>query len=240
MEIITRAEAKAQGLKRYFTGKPCKYGHVSERLVSDGKCCECRKKRHKENKDAIAERNREYYKANKEALAEKQREYRKANKEVVAKKELEYYKANKEVITERALKYYKANKDAVAERGREYRKANKEGIAERMLKYFEANPLQRFTRKSLERIEGAIGKGRINRAEVELGYTQEDFKHHIESLWLDGMTWENRSEWHIDHIKPLSLFIKEGVTDPAIINALSNLQPLWAKDNLSKGASYAA
>jgi hypothetical protein len=52
-----------------------------------------------------------------------------------------------------------------------------------------------------------------------------------------GMSWANRSEWHIDHIKPLSLFAKEGVYDLNIINALSNLQPLWAKDNLEKHAN---
>lgn len=41
MNIITRTEAQAQGLKRYFTGKPCKHGHVAERLASNNRCCEC-------------------------------------------------------------------------------------------------------------------------------------------------------------------------------------------------------
>jgi hypothetical protein len=41
MEIIARSEAKAKGLKRYFTGKPCKHGHVSERYVVAWHCCEC-------------------------------------------------------------------------------------------------------------------------------------------------------------------------------------------------------
>jgi len=39
--IITRKEAKAKGLKRYFTGKPCKRGHISERLVCNKGCIEC-------------------------------------------------------------------------------------------------------------------------------------------------------------------------------------------------------
>jgi len=39
--LISRQEAKAQGLKRYFTGKPCKHGHVAERLVLDGNCLGC-------------------------------------------------------------------------------------------------------------------------------------------------------------------------------------------------------
>lgn len=44
MEIVTRDEALARGLKRYFTGKPCKHGHVAERHSADGACYECRGK----------------------------------------------------------------------------------------------------------------------------------------------------------------------------------------------------
>jgi hypothetical protein len=40
-KIITRAEAKALGLKRYFTGVPCPHGHVCQRLVSEAKCIDC-------------------------------------------------------------------------------------------------------------------------------------------------------------------------------------------------------
>jgi hypothetical protein len=41
MQIISRAEAKAKGLNRYFTGKPCKHGHVAERKVFNATCVEC-------------------------------------------------------------------------------------------------------------------------------------------------------------------------------------------------------
>lgn len=43
MRIVLRAEAKANGLKRYFTGLPCSAGHVAERLTSNGSCCVCSK-----------------------------------------------------------------------------------------------------------------------------------------------------------------------------------------------------
>lgn len=75
-------------------------------------------------------------------------------------------------------------------------------------------------------------------AEVQLGYTKCQLKAHLESLFLDGMSWENRGDWHIDHIKPISVMVSLGETNPSVINALSNLQPLWAKDNLSKGAKF--
>lgn len=41
MDLITRKEAKSRGLKRYFTGKPCKRGHVSPRKVCDKRCIQC-------------------------------------------------------------------------------------------------------------------------------------------------------------------------------------------------------
>lgn len=71
-----------------------------------------------------------------------------------------------------------------------------------------------------------------------IGYTEQEFTRHIESLWTDGMSWDNYGtkgdEWSIDHKVPVSHFIKTGETDIAVINALSNLQPLWHSDNMKK------
>lgn len=75
-------------------------------------------------------------------------------------------------------------------------------------------------------------------AERQLGYTAKQLKKHLESKFLPGMTWKNRGKWHIDHIKPIAVFVSEGETDPSVINSLENLQPLWAEDNWSKGSKY--
>ena len=40
-EVISRKDARDRGLKRYFTGRPCKYGHIAERFTSNGSCVEC-------------------------------------------------------------------------------------------------------------------------------------------------------------------------------------------------------
>jgi hypothetical protein len=66
-----------------------------------------------------------------------------------------------------------------------------------------------------------------------LGYSPSQLKETIESKFIDGMSWSNYGEWHIDHIRPISSFDK--CEKPEIINSLNNLQPLWAFDNLSKG-----
>ncbi len=72
-----------------------------------------------------------------------------------------------------------------------------------------------------------------------VGYSVQDLKKHIESKFLPGMSWDNRHEWHIDHITPRSAF---NITSAECEEfkrcwSLENLQPLWAKDNLSKGSS---
>ena len=57
--IITRDGARALGLKRYFTGKPCTHGHVAERWMSGGKCTVCRREWRAANLEKVKERDRE-------------------------------------------------------------------------------------------------------------------------------------------------------------------------------------
>lgn len=74
------------------------------------------------------------------------------------------------------------------------------------------------------------------KTQILLGYSAQEFREHIERQFQIGMTWDNHGEWHVDHIYPISKFIEEGIHDPKIINALSNLKPIWKTDNLSKGS----
>jgi hypothetical protein len=75
-----------------------------------------------------------------------------------------------------------------------------------------------------------------------VGYTTQDLAAHLESLFQSGMGWHNMGAWHIDHIKPRAAFTFSSYNDPAFKEcwALSNLQPLWAKDNIRKGARLTA
>jgi len=68
------------------------------------------------------------------------------------------------------------------------------------------------------------------------GYSIKDLYEHLEKQFNKKMTWENHgSYWEIDHIVPVSSFIKKGIIDPKIINALINLQPLEKIANKIKG-----
>lgn len=69
-----------------------------------------------------------------------------------------------------------------------------------------------------------------------VGYTKRELADHIEKQFLDGMSWQNSSDWHIDHILPVRSFAFGSFEDAEFKAcwALSNLRPLWAKDNLEK------
>jgi hypothetical protein len=75
-----------------------------------------------------------------------------------------------------------------------------------------------------------------------LGYTPKELKAHLESQFTEenGYTWDNMSEWHIDHIRPISSFNFDSTehSDFKKCWALNNLQPLWAMDNMSKGNNW--
>ena len=89
--------------------------------------------------------------------------------------------------------------------------------------------------KRLHQVLGLSGgSGRMLRL---LGCTVEQLMVHLEILFEPGMTWENRgSVWHVDHALPLSSFDLADPTQAARACHFTNLQPLFARDNLSKGA----
>ena len=85
------------------------------------------------------------------------------------------------------------------------------------------------------RLSAAIKHGyKTSSAVRDLGCSIEFFKEYLNAKFTEGMNWDNYGEWHIDHIKPLSSFNLEITDESKIAAHYSNLQPLWAKDNLMK------
>lgn len=71
-----------------------------------------------------------------------------------------------------------------------------------------------------------------------IGCTISYIKQHLENQFTEGMTWENHGTWHIDHIKPCCSFDLTTEEEQKKCFHYTNLQPLWGKDNLSKGGKY--
>lgn len=67
-----------------------------------------------------------------------------------------------------------------------------------------------------------------------IGCSKEHLVHHLESKFLPGMTWDNHGSWHIDHIKPCKIFDIEDANQLRQCFNWTNLQPLWAQDNMKK------
>lgn len=85
-----------------------------------------------------------------------------------------------------------------------------------------------------------FGMSKLASTSEILGYTPEMLRGRMECQFKAGMSWSNygRSGWHIDHKKPIMAFFNQGITCIKTINALCNLQPMWAEDNVSKGWSW--
>jgi hypothetical protein len=89
------------------------------------------------------------------------------------------------------------------------------------------------------RIKDALKLYKKSKSSAEyLGCDLDFLRKHLESQFTEGMTWENRGYygWHIDHIIPISSFDLSKESDLKKAFHYSNLQPLWWRDNLKKGA----
>lgn len=192
----------------------------------NNQCKSCRKEYEKEYCKANKEQKKEYFKKYYQDNKEKIREYCKANKEKLREYEKEYKKANKEKIKEYQKKYQKANKEFYKEYCKEYQK-------ERRAK----DPLFKMTGNLRTRTYIAFknkGYSKNSKTQELLGVDWEICKAHIERQFLKGMNWDNQGDWHIDHIIPLAYANTEDKLKK--LCHYSNLQPLWAVDNLIKSA----
>jgi hypothetical protein len=147
----------------------------------------------------------------------------------------EYNKENKEYEKERWKKYYKENKEKI----KKYREANKEKINKYHKKYIrkrkQTEPLFRMKHNLKSRTYKAFknkGYSKTSKTQEMLGVDWEVVKQHIEEQFTEGMNWDNQGEWHIDHIIPLAS--ANNKADLKKLCHYSNLQPLWAEDNISK------
>lgn len=99
------------------------------------------------------------------------------------------------------------------------------------------DPVYRMVIRCRKRVwEAYSAKGYTKRSKTFelIGCSHQELRSHLESMFSHGMDWENYGLWHVDHIIPLaSAKTEEEVAD---LCHFKNLQPLWAADNIKKGA----
>jgi len=190
------------------------------------------------NKDKILLRNKEWRLKNPEKYKELSDSYRKKNCDLLKNKKKEYRDKNREKVLNATRKWVNENYDKYVEKKKEYYtseiglKKKRENHHKNKEKNNHIIAWRRILINTIKRV-GTSKEGKTNEL---LGYSTLQLKEHIEKQFKDGMSWENWGKWHIDHIKPVSKFDKSEKI--SIINSLDNLQPLWAKDNLSKGGKF--
>jgi HNH endonuclease len=217
-------------LTEFSSSKKHKDGHMSE-------CKNCisikRREYYLNNIEQHKITTKKYYETNKKQI------YEKIDKQKKKERDKKYSEKHKEKLKEKKSKYYYDNKDIILTKRKEYYLNNKSEINKTTNKK-RASKRKSYRKRKYQYVWREILRKTLSQLKLQkkqttlelLGYDYDILKKDLESKFKNGMTWENHGEWHVDHIIPLSLF-KEG-TDPAIVNRLDNLRPLWAKDNIKK------
>lgn len=202
------------------------------------------------------ERNRRYSQKHAEKLRLRARARYAANIEAAREKQALWRKANPGRVKEIHARYREKNKHAIRQRHREWSASNKEAITRyrRARKTLKGDEVRRYARewarqkRTEEPLFVLISRLRCRtrsalrtasarastRSVALLGCTRRQLAQHIEGMFADGMSWENIRLWHVDHIVPVSAFDLTDHEQQRAAFHFTNLQPLWAKDNLKK------
>lgn len=196
------------------------------------------------NREIRLQKQKEYYRANKEARNAYNRQYARQNREAIFAQKRARREENPEVGKERNRDWYLKNQEYAKARSKEYRLANKESDNAWRKEYHkkreQSEPMYLLKRRMRTLIYAKFRQGgytKKSKASEILGCSFEELKFYLELQFKPGMTWLNHGEWHIDHIIPLAT--AESEVDVIRLNHYTNLQPLWATENLLKGAKHA-
>jgi hypothetical protein len=213
--VVTRAEARTAGAKRYFSGQPCSNGHVAERWVSTGGCRECTR---------ITANNLEYRQANRERYRLNTAAWRKANPERWRAYRSAYNAKNSEKIRLKKAAKYTTNAVENRKRAKAYYRANRAyALAFNAAYYKNSIEVVRAIRRN-RRARKKLALGKITASDVTFLMGKQGTK--CASAWCRVSL---KSGYHVDHIMPLA----RGGS-----NERRNLQLLCVPCNLSKNAKH--
>jgi hypothetical protein len=204
-KVCTICQEKLPATREYF--HKSKKGKLGLRQC----CIECRKKEYIENKSYHSKKNKEYYQKNKTTILEQRIDYRNNNKKLITTMQQRWRSKNKQKILANNAKYVKQKR--------------KKDIHFKILLNIRS------------RIGNAIKQNKkTQKTIVLLGCSMPELITHLEKKFTEGMSWKNhgRKGWHIDHIIPCSSFDLTDTEQQKKCFHYTNLQPLWAEDNLRK------
>lgn len=210
--IVTRRTARAAGVKRYFTGKPCKYGHVAERFTSTGNCIAC------EGAPARKSYKKDWESENKVGIAERRKARHLADPKKYKAVWDTWYLANADAVIARAADWNRQNPDKV------WAARHPEENAAKVAAWRKANPEKK---NAIERNRRARIKdiGGVHSAD-DIAWLFEKQSGRCAHSWCRRSL---KDSYHVDHRMPLAL---KGSNDRR------NLQLLCPPCNVRKRAKH--
>lgn len=198
-------------------------------------CKVCRAEDHAEHQEERSVKKKAHYAANRDRLLAITHEYYENNTEKQCELARKRHWKNRDRNLKRMQANWDENKDVLNEKRRP-------GANERFHKLYGSDLVFTLTHRVRALVKRTLrfNKKKDGKMKNILGFTVDELRQHIEKQFIEGMNWDKflRGEIHLDHKIPINFFKPEGVDDPAFKEcwALSNLQPLWSRENLSKGS----
>jgi hypothetical protein len=193
-------------------------------------CAECQKKLRSDNTIGYCYNHR----SKSEKVLSRIKKWQKANPEKRSIARKKYYDANFEELAAKSRIKSPSKQKRIKNYNESYKPRRNSLNAQRRLVdivYKLKGNLRSRLRQALKR------NSKKGSAVKDLGCTIQELKEYIEVHFEPGMTWDNYGKWHLDHIKPLSMFDLQDETQFKEAVNYMNLQPMWAEENISKGGS---
>lgn len=184
--IVTRVEAISTGLKRYFTGEPCKAGHMSERGASHGRCFTC-----------LALKTEAWTEANPGAQQAREKVRRLANPAINRAKCKAYRAANLEASRAQSRAWANANSAQKKANAKAWAEANRDLVLSRSKAWAKANPGARRAHDNTRRARKTAAGGQHTAADIKALFAAQKGKCAYCGVSI-------KAGWHVDHVVPLS------------------------------------
>jgi hypothetical protein len=188
------------------------------------------------NKQRRIETNKQWYLKNKKEKDEYNKQWYLKNKKEKDEYNKQWYLKNKERRNNKSKEWTLKNKERKKETNKQWFLRNKEHIRERNKKRRKIDPTYRLINNLRRRTILALkGNKKNTNTMILLGVPNLEFLwNHLESTFKPGMTRDNHGLWHVDHIIPCASFDLSKPEEQTKCFHYSNLQALWANENLSK------
>lgn len=198
-------------------------------------CKDCLHEHNMATKEQRTEYNKQYWVKTKDEQSERSKQWRLDNPERVKVNMKNWLEKNKEYKKQKDKEYRELHKEEYKENHRRWVRENYARMkAENTVEYINYKLKSNMGR----RIREILGQQKSERCLDYVGCPLDTLREHIESTFIDGMSWENYGEWHIDHKIPCAAFDMSDAAELKACFYYKNLQALWARDNVIKKDTF--